>query len=242
MTGYQKFGAVASLFILLIVFQNCGKAATSTPSTKAGNGTTYDGKVFISAGNCADGTNVKSEIKLLSPNSAEITRENCAAVPPRTVTLDAGFMPHNPSNVAALETVFDEYGSTKPTSLFCRGEESRVYTDGLRTFVEDAVLQTSPSLSGQVKAGMYGPQGLIQGFESSSMNFTSVTNPVTGLTIYHGEDATTGQAADIVIRRQGNIWTGNMLFRFGPQDSRPPSFDSSTDLSGYSVPVRCFER
>jgi hypothetical protein len=76
--------------IPFVFFQNCSLPLFSNQSSSAdsgGGGHTYDGKIYIQAGTCSDGTLVKWRIIAASATSAIVVRENCMNLPvPRTLT------------------------------------------------------------------------------------------------------------------------------------------------------------
>ena len=91
----QWFGYFVFAFFLLttlVYFQNCSKQqvsfesapvkANDPKSIDGGNGTGYDGKVYVEIGQCADGNSIRSRILVFKEQKeAFIERENCKELP-----------------------------------------------------------------------------------------------------------------------------------------------------------------
>ena len=81
-----SLGLLSIVCIVVLSFQSCGKQKvkfSNNQSSQArpidgGNGTGYDGKVYVESGQCPDGSQIKSRIIVNEPlQKAALDRENC---------------------------------------------------------------------------------------------------------------------------------------------------------------------
>lgn len=69
---------VSMAFVGLMIFQNCDETAFKFRMDGNNNGMPYDGKPYMVAGSCSDGSNVHTKIILMANSQGVMVRKNCA--------------------------------------------------------------------------------------------------------------------------------------------------------------------
>ncbi len=112
-TFSKSISFIALAIFTTLAFQNCTGIGASdgerTPHTRSsgGNGWAYDGKVYNSVAQCADGT-PESKIKVADPETALLIKENCQVLPAPQLLANADWSidPNQPEQLTYLSQPF----------------------------------------------------------------------------------------------------------------------------------------
>lgn len=117
----RELSLLFTAIVMLLIFQNCSSPSAdfrenSQPDAvnlRSENGHPYDGKVYVKAGLCPDGTIVEGRIVMKTPTDALLVRSECQDVEP-AVTL-GGFELGSDGNSEHLIYKGDVYVVEKPS-------------------------------------------------------------------------------------------------------------------------------
>lgn len=166
------YTAVAVLLLTLLSFQNCTQAIKNGDPGHLGmesNGTGYGGKVYIvrvTAGLCADGSDIKARILTLPDGTAGLLdRDDCHDIPGVQIDLTSSGVLRslqfnhslNPYDVLVVGgRIFDLLSDGRRTLRFCQG--SQIEGAGVRRS-DVLVRDENGQASGYFESGVVGDDG-----------------------------------------------------------------------------------